>query len=779
MADMKALPASSNPEHQNVPAITGYDVARHKPMDSNDAPQGGLLEYWRILRRRKGTLILIAALGTLAGILISVPQTPIYQARTSIEVQDMNADFLNIRQTTPVSESTGTMSLTDIQTQIKILQSETLSERTLDKLKVKKGGEADDPTRVSAWRKALNLPDADSDSERGLALKMAAKTLKVRAAGQTRIIEILSDSPDPRMAADFNNTLTNEYIEQNMEARWKMSERTGVWLTRQLDDMLVKLERSEDALQKYARQAGLMFTSDKNSVAEEKLRQMQQELGKAQGDRVAKQSRYELASRASAESLPDVLNDVSLREYQVKLTDLRRQRSELITVYTANQSKVRRVDAEIETLEAALQRERGAIVKRIKNEYDEAMQRENLLTVDYAKQTHLVTDQSEKSIQYNILKREVDSNRQLYDAMLQKMKEASIASAMRASNVRVVDAAKAPKRPYKPNIPTNAGLGLMSGLFLGISYIVMRERANRMIQDPGDATFYLNLAELGAIPSAGMENRRRFPYFQRKELGPAKSGGGVEPPVERSRVELATWQQKPSVMAESFRAVLTSILFSRQNGARPKVLVMTSAGPKEGKTTTICNLGIAMTELKKKVLLVDADMRRPRLHEIFDVENESGLSDVLKDGLKDGQIPEGMIQESKIPGLFILPSGAATSSAANLLHSSAMEELLGRVSGEFDMVLIDTPPMLQLPDARVVARLGDGVILVVRSGHTTRDAALAARQRFGDDNTEITGVILNDWNPKASANGYYGYYDGYYYNTYRYYSKKDKEEISA
>ena len=720
-----------------------------------------------MIRRRKGTLILIASLGTLAGVLISVPQTPIYQARASIEVQDLNADFLNIRQTTPVNETSGaTTSLTDIQTQIKILQSETLTERTLDRLKVKKPGDVVDPTRVNAWRKALNLDEGNTESERGQALNMAAKTLKVRAAGQTRIIEILSDSPDPKQAADFNNTLTNEYIEQNMEARWKMSERTGVWLTRQIDDMRVRLERSEDALQGYARKAGLLFTSDKNSVAEDKLRQLQQELGKAQGERVSRQSRYELAMRASPESLPDVLNDVSLRDYQVKLTDLRRQRSELITVYTANQTKVRRVDAEIETLEAALQRERGAIVKRIKNEYDEAVQREKLLTTEYATVIKLVTDQSEKSIQYNILKREVDSNRQLYDSMLQKMKEASVASAMRASNVRVVDAAKVPKRPYKPNIPTNAGLGLLSGIFLGISFIVMRERANRTIQEPGDAAFFMNVKELGAIPSEGGEPRKPFYNFERKSVEERKAAVIAD----RSRVELVTWQRKPSVMAESFRGVLTSILFSGHNGTGPKVLLLTSAGPKEGKTTSICNLGIALTEVRKKVLLIDADMRRPRLHEVFNLSNERGLSQILKDGEMDAEALEGVIQETMIPGLFVFPSGAATSSAANLLHSPAMERLLKQVSEEFDMVLIDSPPMLQIPDARVVARLVDGVVLVVRSGHTTRDAALAARQRFRDDNTEITGVILNDWNPKSSPNGYYGYYNGYYYNTYRYYS---------
>jgi capsular exopolysaccharide synthesis family protein len=759
---------TSNATVDRNPSLGAYNVAPPPSQDKSSSPEAaGLVEYWKILRRHVGTLILISFLGGLAGLLVSLPQTAIYQARTTLEIQDINDNFMNMSKVNPVSETSGpASSLTDIQTQIKIIQSETLTDRVMEKLKTRQPSELVVETdRISAWRRALNLEQPEAESQREQALKLAAKNLKVRSAGQTRIIEILCDSPDPKLAAAFANTLTNEYIEQNMEARWKMTERTGVWLTRQLDEMRIKLERSEDLLQGYARQAGLMFTSEKNSVAEEKLRQLQEELSKAQADRVSRQSRFETGNKAAVETLPDVLNDGALREYQVKLTDLRRQRSELSTIYTPTHSKVRKLDAEIETLESALTRERSAILRRIKNDYDEAIRREKLLGSDYAAQTRLVTDQSEKSIKYNILKREVDSNRQLYDAMLQKMKEASVASAIRASNVRIVDAAKPPMRPYRPNVPVNVGLGLLSGIFIAISYVVMRERANRALQEPGDASFFLNLVELGAIPTGGGAQRKPFYYMNRKAL-PAKSEGEEE---GIGRMELVTWQRKPSAIAESFRAVLTSILFSGQNGEKPKVLMLTSAGPKEGKTTVVCNLGIALAEIHRKVLLIDADMRRPRLHEVFDVPNDRGLGDLLRTrDLKPEQL-KGVACETSIPGLFVLPSGPPTSSAANLLHSAAMQQLLELFEKEFDMVLIDTPPMLQMPDARVVGRLADSVILVTRAGHTTRDAALAARQRFADDKTEILGVILNDWNPKSSPNGYYGYYNGYYYKSHESY----------
>ena len=218
--------------------------------------------------------------------------------------------------------------------------------------------------------------------------------------------------------------------------------------------------------------------------------------------------------------------------------------------------------------------------------------------------------------------------------------------------------------------------------------------------------------------------------------------------------------------AEAFRVVLTSILFSGENGSRPKVLVLTSPGPSEGKTTVASNLAIAMAEIGRRVLLIDADLRKPRIHTIFQIEdNDVGLATLLRTQEVTKEVTDTCVHQSAIPNLWVMPSGPATSAAANLLFSNTMQSLLARFKQEYDMVIVDTPPMLQMPDARVVGRQADAVILVMRANHTTRDAALAARQRFAEDQTRLLGTILNDWNPKQSPNGYYGYYKGnYYYN---------------
>jgi polysaccharide biosynthesis transport protein len=741
----------------------GYTYAQGYPADEPEAP--GLVEYWRILSRRKGTLILVSFLGLAAAVLITVPQTPIYQSSTAIEIQDINDDFLNIKQVTPVQDAPSTGHLTDIQTQVKIIQSETLLERSANLLKKKQPASFNARRdRVSAWRELLRLPKSSPMTPYELEVENIRKEVHVKPSGQTRIVEVLCDSSDPNLAAAFCNTMVSEYIDQNMEARWTMSERTGEWLSRQLADMRVRLERSEDGLQNYARQSGLLFTSEKENVSEEKLRQLQAALSAAQADRVAKQSRYEITRTVSTDTLSDAVPDGSLNFLVTRLADLRRQEAELTTTFTTEHSSVKRVRAQIASLEKTLTEQRGIMLNRIRNDYEEALKREKLLAGAYANQSHLVTQQAEKSIQYNILKREVDSNRQLYESMLQRVKESSIVSAMRASNVRVVDQARPAKSPYKPRLVLNSLLGLFLGGFLGAVFIIVRERADRSIQSPGDLSLYMNVPELGVIPAAEKAGKRNLLYGRRKDEI------AVDGRPESGRVELVTWQRKPSPVAESFRAALTSILFTGHNGDRPRVIVFTSPSPREGKTTVVSNLGIALAEIHRKVVLIDADMRKPRLHDIFGLSNESGLSTFLRNGAADAS-PE--LFATEVNGLYVLPSGPADAGIASLLHSPQIPGLLRRLRQEFDMVLIDTPPMLQMPDARVLGRLADGVILVVRSNQTMRDAALAAKDRFEGDGTRVIGTVLNNWDLKHSSTYGYGY--GYGYGKGDSYYSKDRE----
>jgi succinoglycan biosynthesis transport protein ExoP len=713
-------------------------------------------EYLQILWRRKGILLLIVLLGLLVSVIVTLPQTPIYQARGSIEIQNMNENFLNTRNVNTTSDDNATsLPGSDLQTQAKILQSDSLLELVAAKLDLgKKLFPEEGGSRFSVWRKTLGLGEERQAATREKILNMVAANLKIGTDANTRLIEIRYDSTDPQLSADVVNTLTAELIERNIESHWKTTQQTGEWLTHQMEDVRVKLEQSEDELQTYANASGLLFMSEKDNVAEEKLRQLQEELSKAQADRVTKQSKYELAAKSSPESLPDVLDDATLKEYQIKLTDLIRQRAELMSSLTASNPAVKKVQAQVTALESALEAERNNIIQKIHNEFDSALRREHLLSATYATQARLMSDQSAKVTHYTILKHKVDMDRQLYDSMLQDVQAATMSSALRASNIRVIDSAEPPAHPYKPSLALNSAIGIFAGAFFGIAFVVVKQSADRTIQGPGDATNWLDLPELGAIPSAKAERNRLFAYD--------RNGKSLEMKLENfnSSVELVTSNRNHPVMADSFRATLTSILYSAENGDKPRVIVITSANAGEGKTAVASNLALAMAEIGRSVLLIDGDLRKPRLHEIFGVPNRWGLTDLL-----EGKTPptgcEKMVFKTGFRNLSLLPSGSLASNISGLLHSPRTLELLNRMRSEFDMVIIDTPPMLHMPDARVLGRCSDGVILVVQSTLTMRDAAAAASQRLAHDGTRVLGAILNQWDPGKTISYAYGYEKGY------------------
>jgi polysaccharide biosynthesis transport protein len=713
----------------------------------------GILEYWQIVRRHKGTVVLVTILGGLAGILLTLPSPRVYQARTTIEIQSVNTDFLNMRAVNPVTDPTSGYD-TDVQTQVRILQSSTLIDRVREKLDA--GPHLTDlqpPDRLGAWRKALRINPPSAEELWKNALGTAAGSVRVRASGLTRIVEVTCDSTSAQLAADFCNTLATEYIEQNLEARWKSTEYTGEWLSKQLQDLKIKIEKSEEELQSYARQTGLVITNEKNDVQETRLADLQKELSAAQADRIAKQSKYEMAIASPPGALPEVLDDESLKDAQTELAGLKAKLAQLRVAFTENHAEVRRAEAQIAVVEGSIQTTGGNIVKRIRNEYEAAQRREALLTTAYDTQGRLVTGHAEETAHYGLLKREVDASRLLYDSLQTRLKEASIASALRASNIRVVDPAKAPGGPYKPDVSRQATMGVLAGLVLGIGLVVLRERADRTLQDPGDITYYLGLPELGVVPVGDLFDATKGAIAERVDNG--------------ERVELISHRQKNSLLAESYRTTLTSILFSGKNGDRPRVIVMTSASPKEGKTTTCCNLAISLADISKRVLIVDGDMRRPRLHAVFNVANEVGLSELLMEkGELEISTIDQVCQRTTVPGLFVLPSGNSRYHASSLLHSQRLPELLNLVRNHFDAVVIDTPPMVNIADARVIGRYADALILVVRSGVTSRDAALLARSRFADDGVPIMGTILNFWNPKTPGYSYYKYYYAGYQHYY-------------
>jgi capsular exopolysaccharide synthesis family protein len=729
-----------------------YEVVRDTPTT--------LYEYGRLLLRRKGVLFIAAVFGTSVGLLISMPRTRIFQAHTMLEIQRLNENLLNTGEISPTANSA--TAVEEMQTQIRLLQSESLIGHVIGKFGINHSFIP--PTRLERWRAALGFSSsAVAVSSRETAVMMAAGTISIEPLQQARVIQISCDSTDPKIAAEFLNILVNEFIDQKMSSRVETSQRTSQWLNRQVDELKLNLEKSEENLQSFGLSAGLMFTSEKDSsVSEQKLQQLQSELSKAQAERVTKQSKYEIASSSPAESLPEVLDDASLRNIQLKLADLRGQLAELNVSLTPEHYRIQKLQAQIDELRDDFNRERADIIKRIANEYEDAKRREELFSRAYAAQSTLVSDQSDKIAHYGILKREAETNRQLYEAMMQRVKEYAIASAVTANNVHVVDPALPPGAPYKPDIYMYTMLGLATGVFLGIMLIIQREHADRTLSSPGEVSSCLKIPEFGVILTAHVDRTLTGESVNGKQTASRR----LQTPSKESprAIELVAWNRPSSLFAECFRTVATSLLFTESNGKSPQVLVITSSNPQDGKSTTASNLAVALAETKRRVLVIDADLRRPHLHHIFQLENRWGLIDVLQSEIEIGDYPLDMlVQETVVPRVFALSSGTKGESIVHALHSARLPELLKRFRTEFDIVIVDAPPVARMADARVLARLADGVVLIIRSGRTTRDMAKDACRQFAEDRTPVIGTILNMWDPKGSnQEAYTHYYDSYY-----------------
>jgi capsular exopolysaccharide synthesis family protein len=725
-------------------------------------------QYWNQIWRAKWIIAGCAVAGVAIGLFLSTVQTPLYRARTSLELQSLNQNYLDMRSIDPVAGNDNLE--TFLQTQIQLLSSETLVKRAVQQVVEHNPPTVTAPASATPWQfgRAVSGPKQDRTED---AVWYIAGHLVVKGSGLTRLVDIVCESPYPNLAADFANTLASEYIEQNLENRWDSTRKTGEWLNRKVQELKTKLEKAEENLQAYSKSAGLVYTNEKEDVTMEQFRRLEQELSAAHMDRVRKQSRYEQAVNNPVESIPEVMENGDFRDTRSKLIDLRRERAEAVTTMKPEHPKVQKIDAQIAALTAELESGRANVVGRIRSEYEEALRHERMLWTADAQQRRVLGDQLSKETKYNLLKRDVESTRLMYDSMMQKLKEVGVAGAMPVSNVRIVDTASSPDVPALPSRSLNMALGLLFGGLGGLIVGLIRVHADKNLKTPGEAGQLLNVPELGAVPALscdpvkpgtrirkwiGLSSEESDPRILQINGGATKKPGGA--------VDLTMVLRDNSAMAEAYRAALPAILFAHEQ-ANVRKLVITSASPREGKTSSIINLAIGLADLNKRVLLIDGDVRNPRVHEALGLSNQFGFADLLEQSdpdLSSGPIPSG------IDRLFVLPVGAATPRTKNLLASARLAQILSAYEAQYDFVLIDTAPALHMRDARMLARAADAVILIVRAGRTSREAASAVIEKFRQDGTAVLGVVLNDWKP-SSGNSVYGqdYLKGYR----RYYGK--------
>jgi polysaccharide biosynthesis transport protein len=703
---------------------------RRVPSASSTHEDSVLVDAFAFFRRHWISILSLPLLGAALGLLIAAVTTPTYRATATLEIQNINDNFLNLKEVTPLVPSVDPTISTDVPTQLRILRSNTLLDRTLSRMRSERVPVATGfAAQVQGW--LAKLPGRATSAKAPVStqtdrLRQAGDNLRLTETRQARIVDLAYESPDPEYAATFVNTLAREYMDQSVEQRTTLSESTSNFLHRQLQDTRAKLGDSQRRLQEYAQRTGLLMNGDNRAPAAEKLRQIQTNLTEAEAARMAKQARLETIAAAPADSV-DTVTGGPKRDYNRQLAELRRQRADLLTVFQPDYAGVQRLESQIASLEAALKTESLTVVQDARNEFNDASRRENLLRDSYVDQTQLVTKEAESAIQYSMLKNEADANQRVYEMILENTASANVAAAMRASNARLVDPARVPDVPFRPSRSTNVMWGGTAGLLLGLIVANARERLDRRIKRPGQLGAQLDIPELGRLPSGALNSARNI------TLPPGKG------------VKLTVDEKKSQAIAESCRSILTSILFSDEVARVPQVLVVTSALKGEGKTTLVTNLAASLARMNRRVLVIDGDLRHPQLHGVLDTANDYGLSDLLTltSSDEEGDLIGYVAQPTSLGGVYLLAAGPSDHRAVDLLYSSEMLKLLNHARDEFDTILIDTPAMLEWPDARILGRMADGVVLVVRAGGTTRDEVLAAKVRLEEDRTALLGTVLN------------------------------------
>jgi len=563
------------------------------------------------------------------------------------------------------------------------------------------------------------------------------------------------DSNNADLSARVVNTLAEDYIDQSLEARWAATQKAADWLSQQLVGVKSKLEKSEEQLQDYARHNGLVFLeTDKGAsqnVANERLQQLQEELTKAEAERYEKEALYRLVQSGDYGSLPGVVENKLIQDLSERLAELKRELAQLSTKFNAEYPRVKEIQSQIDETEAALKEERQRAADKITNEYFAALRREGLVKEALEGQQKQVNMIAEKAVQYNILKREVETNKQLYEGLLQRLKEAGVSASLKASNIRIVDSAEPPAKPAKPRIPLNLAVAALLGLGLGISTAFLQERLDDTLKGADDVERVFGLSALALIPSVHHLNGDRpsvSSLLGRTNLLRSGQNGTASNPAARwHRIDQG--ERPQPALIEAFRSLRASVLLSTADHP-PGSLLITSTQPGEGKTTIATNLAISLAQLGQRVLLVDADLRFPSLQRLFCIREGLGIVSYLT-GQQDWR---AAVRPSGSPGLDLLPCGPVPPNPAELLSSKSMGAFITSAKSEYGFVILDSSPLLTLADSRIVASLVDGVLMVVKSGATPRDQVMQSQAGIRSAGANLIGVVLNS--VTLHTKGYYG-----------------------
>ncbi len=736
-----------------------------------------LRDYWRIILKHRWIVLTFFAIIVTTATIYTFSLTPTFRATASLKIDYERPQILSFQEIgTSGHQNYGPEFMG---TQQKLLQSRSLAKRAIETLKTSGHSVSLDPMAPEsagamdiwpAWIANLfgsgsstpsgaiepaprSASDTGPTEEQVLGRKVDTllRMLAVEPVRTTNLVKISFTTPSPALSSLLANTWAKAFIDHNLEMKYNATSQAGEWLSKQLQDVRDKLEQSEAALHEFVKEKQILTIGEKKDIVTTKLGDLSEALTKAQGERIAREALYRQSQGMKFDSIPAVLENSMISNLRAEYYKLDAESRRMGETYKPGYSKMVRLRESMDQIKRQIEIEIARIIDAIKQEYEAAVKKEQLLKTAVNDQKHLAIALNQELIRYDILKRDVDTNRQIYSGILERQKQAGVSQGLAASNVQIVDTAEAPIAPFSPNKTRNILLGIVLGLTVAIGMAFFFDYLDNTVKHPEALERTLGIPNLALIPSL----MSAIPRQGRGKLSRNGNNGNLNgKPV----FAVVAHSDSRSTLTEAFRTLRTSLLFSSP-GSPPKSILFTSSQPAEGKTGLSINTAITLSQLGGSVLLIDGDMRRPSCHSHLELPLKTGLSDYLTGNADLVSI----IKRTTMPNLYCITAGTIPVNPAELLASPRMKETIELLSQRFDYIVVDAPPIFGVADALILSTVVKGVILVVQGGRTPREMVQRAFKNLIELNAPVLGAVLN--NVDIRGNGY-PYYYHYHYSHY-------------
>jgi succinoglycan biosynthesis transport protein ExoP len=758
------------------PEMIAEPIGHYPAMPMNqDDERTHLRDHWRAVRKRLwlvgGLAVLVTALATV----MMLRRHNVYEAtaRVQVDLETVNP-LLSSSKNNSIVVSNQVNDPAYFNTQLQILNSPGLLRRAISELDLEHnqlfltkmnrrpllkniervvglGGDAPARTTESTNELAAATTETEDAERLGPFVETLQRDLKIEPVKETRLqtketrlIEISYTSGDPKLAAKIVNTIADAFATSNLEKKTINGTQSGDFLNKRIAELQSQIRDGEQKLITYGKSNQILSLDPTQNTVVDRLVGLNKQLLEAENDRKLAEASYRAAQAPGAASALAQENGKNIDDAEQKLIELQQRKALLLVDNTEEWPEVKEVTQQIITLETKIgemkTRAVSVVVTNLKTRYDQTLARENALRSSFNLQRGETLTQNEAAVNYHIIQQEIETNKALLDGLLQRSKENDVSLAGTPNNINVVDKAITPHEPVGPQRLLGVALAFAIAIVFGVLLAVFLEYLDNTLRSTEDVERMLSLPALAAIPSAGGLSRRKL--FRNK------NADGIRPGILLN-------SQSRSPVAEAYKQLRTSILLSSA-GRAPRTLLVTSGKPGEGKTTTVVNTAISLADTGAKVLVIDADLRRPMIHNVLQVANVAGLSTALSRSVEEQDLL-ALIDQPEGTSLHVLPSGPIPPNPAELLGSTQMKQLLSTLQSHFDHIIIDSPPVTSVTDAVLLASLVDGVVIVVHGGRSTRELSRRTRQLLRSVGARIFGVVLN--NVKQNGEEYYTYYN--------------------